>query len=251
MFMHLSVPTVRLIHFEVFITMYNLSFIKILPYFSSFKDKAILNGRSSFVSKTKYAKMEPQNLPTIELLKRLIMLLTKDRICNIATFGSVILSLFGAGQAKSVLLIVGSITLVPYICSRFNKVTYSAEGVFTNDKGEDLSNRLPKKLGMILCITLIAISATFTSLPSFLPHRFIIPSFAMLIFTIPFLYFMVINCPISILCNKNAYQKEVSGITPSSNAFSKSSDSSSFYNNPGYSNMIGNKYYNSLSDRNR
>lgn len=145
------------------------------------------------------------------------MLLTKDRIWNIATFGSVILSLFFAGQAKSALLIIGSITLVPYIFSRFNKVTYSAEGVFINSKGEDLRERLPKRLGMILCITLIAIAATFTSLPSLLPYRFIVPSFAMLIFTIPFLYFMVINCPISILCNKSAYQKEVSGITPSDN----------------------------------
>ena len=173
--------------------------------------------------------------------------LTKDRIWNIVTFVSVIIALLIAEQTKSALLVVGSITLVPYICFRFNKVTYSAEGVFVSSNGEDLSARLPKRLGMILCITLIAISATFTSLPNFLPHRFIVPSFAMLIFIIPFLYFMVINCPISILCNKNSYQKEVSGIVPSAH--------SSFYNSKerqvaidrrcsaSYSMLVGNAFH--------
>ncbi|WP_341753795.1 hypothetical protein [Candidatus Tisiphia endosymbiont of Dioctria rufipes] len=80
--------------------------------------------------------------------------LNKDNFWNLMFWRGICFSVFlseqiadfsGIGGLVSLVL---SLTLIPYILTRFNQVKYTDNKIFLNSQGEDLTNRLPKRLGI-------------------------------------------------------------------------------------------------------
>ncbi|MDR0773926.1 MAG: hypothetical protein LBE72_01155, partial [Rickettsia sp.] len=135
------------------------------------------------------------------------------------------------------------LTLVPYILTRFNQVKYTDNKIFLNSQGEDLTNRLPKRLGVVFLVNIFfsaaCISKNFNELT--------ISSIIGIALTLPILYCIYKNCPISILFNKNAWQEEIIGMKAGAyNAnYSTSTFSSNnvYYTGIEYRNSPSNMYY--------
>lgn len=121
----------------------------------------------------------------------------------------------------SVLLLLFAIFILPRILTMFNKVTYTADGVFVNKQSESLAQNLPTKFNLVLFAN-IGFTA-FIFVPCFMFNGFIllnltITTFIAFLLFIPTMYFIYKNCPVSILFHKQAWCKAVTGITPMSKA---------------------------------
>lgn len=118
--------------------------------------------------------------------------------------------------------------VVPYIAAQGAKVSFDKEKGFFNKEGESLKASYPKEFGIILFLTILSpalilflVAILQSDILIFLTIGFLVP----LILLIPTLYFVIKNCPITILFNRNAWCEEVTGIrqmTPEEIAASKS-----------------------------
>ncbi|MCC8399353.1 MAG: hypothetical protein LN563_02080 [Rickettsia endosymbiont of Platyusa sonomae] len=144
----------------------------------------------------------------------------------------------------ALIILVLSLTLVPYLLTRFNKTKYISNKIFLNSQGKDLTNKLPKRFSIIFLVniffTAACISKNFNELN--------LSSIIGIALVLPISYFIYKNCPISILFNKNAWQEEVIGIkagTYNANVHSSSTFSSNniYYTGIEHRNLPGNMYY--------
>ncbi len=101
-----------------------------------------------------------------------------------------------------------SVTLVPYLLLRKNKVVYTEDKIFLNAQGEPLTDRLPKGFA-IIAVTFILTG--FIYIPLFLSMNFIITELLVFPLSIISLYFLYKNCPIAILFNKAAHNLGIFG----------------------------------------
>ena len=96
---------------------------------------------------------------------------------------------------------------VPYAVKKANKLSFDKKKGFFNKEGRSLKNVYPKDLGNVTWLTFLL----------FPLECFIFDGMACtlsLFFLTPILYFILKNCPITILFYKNAWCKEVTGIKP-------------------------------------
>ena len=103
--------------------------------------------------------------------------------------------------------IVFACITVPGILSLFNKVTFQNDKYFSAD-GIDLSNKLPINFTFIIVVFVISVFISETIMDNLL-----------FFMSLPMLFFILNNVPISILFNKNSWQnsKEVYGILSNPN----------------------------------
>jgi hypothetical protein len=152
-----------------------------------------------------------------------------------------------------VFVFFGTLFLVPYSVRTFCKVTYTEQKTFINSQGSLLTDRYPTKIVSIFLLALAVCVFTGRKLDSFkdLPDSI---AFAILLgnfFLVPTIYFIKINCPISILFNKDAWCPEVAGVVfqhSSSHSFSShtspsSLSPSSWSTNPSYRHLGGNMHH--------
>ena len=104
---------------------------------------------------------------------------------------------------------------VPLLVKYFSKVTYS-DGKFFNIEGIelDIPNQLPNGFFLIvtpilMAISLGAISDKFVEKSSMLINFLFIPSLLIVVFFIPVLFFILKNCPVSILFNYQFYKQNI------------------------------------------
>lgn len=143
--------------------------------------------------------------------------------------------------------------------AKLNKVTYE-DGVFISKTGRDLSKNLPKHLFWVIVLMMPFTIQSVFFIKSHIPflHEKMFAYTAAALF-VPTMYFILKNCPISILFNKKALVPEVIGIeggsynhshsgsnskhfTPPSGTYSNSSMSNprNLYSNPSYRSYSGN-----------
>ena len=109
--------------------------------------------------------------------------------------------------------------VVPYIAAQGAKVSFDKEKGFFNKEGESLKASYPKEFGIILFLTILSpalilflVAILQSDILIFLTIGFLVP----LILLIPTLNFVIKNCPITILFNRNAWCKEtgIRSMTP-------------------------------------
>lgn len=120
---------------------------------------------------------------------------------------------FEIGLLGLILFII-SMTIVPYIIASFNKVKYIEGKIFLNAKNKDLSAKLPKKFSIVFLINFIL--SVFIYVPYVLLDNKGVAGMpftttAALIFALPTLYFIYLNCPISILFTNTAWKLGITG----------------------------------------
>jgi len=123
----------------------------------------------------------------------------------LAVFISELLS--NISSLLSLLCIVLSILFVPSRLTKLNKVEYTKDKIFLNSQKENLKERLPTKFPVVLLINLIIFPIILSRYFNALNISVIIG----LVLLLPTLYFVIINCPISILFNINAWTPEIAG----------------------------------------
>ncbi|RYE27587.1 MAG: hypothetical protein EOP45_00710 [Sphingobacteriaceae bacterium] len=109
------------------------------------------------------------------------------------------------------------LTITPYLLARVNKVVFTEEKVFINKQRESLEKKYPKHLSIIIPIAIaVSINCFFAFNKSFPNFEESMAVYAAIGLAVPVLYFIILNCPISILFNKNAWNKQVTGLDHSS-----------------------------------
>ncbi|MDR0329142.1 MAG: hypothetical protein LBH99_00450 [Rickettsia sp.] len=140
--------------------------------------------------------------------------------------------------------------LVPYLITRCNKVKYTKDKIFLNSEGQNLMNRLPKQLFWVIVLMFVVtvwvgsmLDTQWQDVNNLISSILIIGT----LLSVPTLYFIYKNCPISILFNKNAWQEEIIGMKAGAyNAnYSTSTFSSNniYYTGIEYRNSPSNMYY--------
>jgi hypothetical protein len=134
---------------------------------------------------------------------------------------------------------------VPYAVKKANKLSFDIENGFFNKEGRLLKTSYPKNILDIIILTFLL----------FPLECFIFEGMAgtlSLFFLTPILYFILKNCPITILFNKNAWCEEVTGVRPmtpeeaarfNSISFRRSNDSYERRHSSSHSFNFNNVYY--------
>ena len=171
-----------------------------------------------------------------------------DNFWNILTWVAIPLSVEISSEYGSILGLIGSFTLVPYILAKFNNIYFDpsskedtplAEVKVFNKRGESLSMHLPfefdyvKSCFIVSIIMMVIIGNVFT--PSEIDTSLII--FALL--GLPMSYFIKNNIPVSAFFNSKAWDyyevlftpndKKVSHTTASGPSKSPSSSLDNYY----------------------
>jgi hypothetical protein len=136
---------------------------------------------------------------------------TRDNFWNIIFLVGISTSIAIAEHSDNLLVFFLSLIVAPYLFSRFNKVTFTADNIFINSEGESLEKRYPVRLPMIFTVNFlvnIPIITNFAGSLSFADMAFIF-------FTIPTTYFIYLNCPITILFNPNSWDRKIIRYNPS------------------------------------
>jgi len=138
-----------------------------------------------------------------------------------------------------------TILIVPYLTTRFNKVIYTDDKIFLNSQGDPLTERLPKKL-LWAIFSAIAVAA-FTG--SELDKNWLgvseLIAFPLLVSVFIFvftLYFIIKNCPISLLFNKNSWHESIIGMRPGITGSNNGISSQPWHQDISRSNSGGNIY---------
>lgn len=121
-----------------------------------------------------------------------------DNFWNVLIYLAMAIAAQISAEMYSATLLIAAFTLVPYLLSKCNKVQY-IEGKFINAKGKDLSKHLPKKLPLVFVLTIIFCIYTLPKVSSLAREHIDGVLIMLTIGFIPFLYFIFINCPISLL----------------------------------------------------
>ncbi|MEI7999521.1 MAG: hypothetical protein WCH62_08465, partial [Candidatus Omnitrophota bacterium] len=145
--------------------------------------------------------------------------------------------------------------VVPYLAAQGAKVSFDKEKGFLNKEGKSLKNVYPRKFGMVIFLTILSpVLILFlagmlqSDILIFLVIGFLLP----LVLLTPTLYFIIKNCPITILFNKNAWCEEVTGMrqmTPEERArfdsisSKRSDDSNKYRTSPAYRHLISNIHH--------
>jgi len=153
----------------------------------------------------------------------------KDNFCTLMFFVCSVLSIFILGIFFEVKFGGAFVTIlvVGFCVSRFNPVScIKYEGkkkgklpVFLNSQGQYLNNRLPKEL----LFSIIAM-AFWSALGFVLKIKISKLEATALMLLMPTLYFILKNCPISIMYKKEAWTPKVHGIYPNTSQSIKTSD---------------------------
>jgi hypothetical protein len=140
-------------------------------------------------------------------------LATKDNFWNLMFWVGMVSSIFVSEQLHdlspvlSLICIILSFVTVPGLLINFNKVSFIAPETFINSNGENLQHRFPKHFPIVFVINLltsgIIISKNFNELS--------VTSITAIFMTLPTLYFIFKNCPISIITHAKAWKEEVIG----------------------------------------
>lgn len=191
---------------------------------------------------------------------------SKDNFWNLIVYFGIVLTVLVAEQNGSALLLISSFTVVPYILTRFNKVKYLANGTCTNSQGDDLSNKpavlafVIIMLNFILCV--FGDVAGWLSFLSSIPQPFKFTAFTCCIMFCPFMYFIIANCPISILFNIDSWIGRSSSASghlnsseahstlhnrPMNNVHAHSPSRNDLITNPSYSYLPQNVYHSNNS----
>ncbi|WP_375333260.1 MULTISPECIES: hypothetical protein [unclassified Candidatus Tisiphia] len=184
--------------------------------------------------------------------------LNKDNFWNLMFWSGVVFSVFMVIlldellHNKVVNFISAWITilLVPYLIARCNKVKYTEDKIFLNSEGQNLMNRLPKQLFWVILLMFAVtvwvgsmLDTHWKDVNDFISSILIVGT----LLSVPTLYFIYKNCPISILFNKNAWQQEIIGMkagTYNSNVHSSTFSSNNiYYTGIEHRNLPGNMYY--------
>jgi hypothetical protein len=176
--------------------------------------------------------------------------LSKDNFWNLVVFLGILLTVAIAEHFSSALMFVLAFTAVPYLLTRFNKVKYLEDGTIVNSQGEDLNDRLPRALLLIIILDLILISYKFFGLIAKTPDGFKGTVALGIITFLPTLYFVIKNCPISILFNLTPFlcrrTIDASGISKDYMVISRRPMSSSHDHSASRNDLITNPIYGHL-----
>lgn len=150
--------------------------------------------------------------------------LNKDNFWNlmffVATASGIMLSewLMAIPEVSLVglLTLITSLTFVPWLMISLNSVSWVGGRVFVNKQGQVINTKLLKWLLLVFP----AVAGSIVVVPDFLEilfssqtlDRFIITLVFTSFFIAPVLFFILINCPISILFNRNSYRPSVNGM---------------------------------------
>ncbi len=190
---------------------------------------------------------------------------SRDNFWNLIVYFGVLLTVCISVQIDSMCCLISAFTVAPYILTRFNKIRYLENGACVNSRGNDLSNRLPLLILPIIILNFIlCVFGDVAGLFGFLskiPQPFKFTAFIGCIMLWPMLYFIIKNCPISILFNVESWFGNSSGSAsgfirsseshsalhhrPMNNSQAYSSSSNDFITSPVYSYLPQNVYHNS------
>jgi len=114
------------------------------------------------------------------------------------------------------LTLITSLTFVPWLMISLNSVSWVGGKVFVNKQGQVTNTKSLKWLLLVFP----AIAGSIVVVPDFLEilfssdalDRFIITLVFTSFLIAPVLFFILINCPISILFNRNSYRPSVNGM---------------------------------------
>ena len=114
------------------------------------------------------------------------------------------------------LTLITSLTFVPWLMISLNSVSWVGGKVFVNKQGQVINTKSLKWLLLVFP----AIAGSIVVVPDFLEilfssdglDRFIITLVFTSFLIAPVLFFILINCPISILFNRNSYWPSVNGM---------------------------------------
>ena len=114
------------------------------------------------------------------------------------------------------LTLITSLTFVPWLMISLNSVSWVGGKVFVNKQGQVINTKSLKWLLLVFP----AIAGSIVVVPDFLEilfssdglDRFIITLVFTSFLIAPVLFFILINCPISILFNRNSYRPSVNGM---------------------------------------
>ena len=150
--------------------------------------------------------------------------LNKDNFWNlmflVATASGIMLSewLMAIPEVSLVglLTLITSLTFVPWLMISLNSVSWVGGKVFVNKQGQVTNTKSLKWLLLVFP----AIAGSIVVVPDFLEilfssdalDRFIITLVFTSFLIAPVLFFILINCPISILFNRNSYRPSVNGM---------------------------------------
>lgn len=151
--------------------------------------------------------------------------LNRDNLCNLMfwfgmSFGFLLVDIAGDTKIFGNILLGGiifwfALILVPYFVYKFNKIEFTEEFMFVSNNSDTLNNKFPLSLGKVLIVALVTTVASVSLLKKIFPNLnsflLISPTFS-IFFGVIVAYFIYKNCPIAILFNKNAWQKEITGI---------------------------------------
>jgi len=214
------------------------------------------------------------NLFNIATIAVFVATIIFNRIIGLEIFVWVIAPVTGVNTAYKMYIndflrnfIIASVPIGTFfILAMLNKVTFK-DGKFFNKSGQDLSDRLPSKFGKWLLFSVIGVSFCMINIRlSDLSEDMFDDNFFHMLFlistSISLLYFVILNCPISILINKEVLTRSeelfgasAGNYTPSSTGSikpigisthrpntSSSSTSRNYYSDPSYRSMSGNIY---------
>jgi hypothetical protein len=142
---------------------------------------------------------------------------------------------------------------LPYTVKKANKVVFDKENGFFTKEGRSLKTSYPRNILGIIVLAIIAfplIGLIMDSLHLKISDATGTTILLSLFLLIPTLYFIIQNCPITILFYKNAWCKEVTGIKPMTpeeaarfNSCSKRSSSSDRIHDIRYRYLISNIHH--------
>ena len=189
-------------------------------------------------------------------------LLSKDNFWNLVVYFGIVLTVFAGEQLESATIFICAFTITPYILTRFNKVRYLEDGRCINSQGDDLSDRLPRALPLIIALDAMLVSFKFFGLIAKTPDGFKGTVALGIIALLPILYFIIKNCPISILFNLEALSRNRIGATscsfktnsmlhtrPMNNSHAHSSSRNELITSPVYSHLPQNVYHSNHNRR--
>lgn len=171
---------------------------------------------------------------------------TKDNFWNLMYWAMVAAAGFLVGSINEeyrefrIFILTGALIIITYFIKRMQGVVINSDNVFINSAGEKLDSKYPKYLIWVIFLNIALISglADKVTLPESVPM--VLAACNGSILFLPMLYFIMINCPVSLIFNSKAWSKEVCGFEPNNQSRPFNNDT---YAHPVYSFLPGNIYH--------
>lgn len=149
--------------------------------------------------------------------------LSKDNFWNLMfaigmTFGFVTAFEFGREYSTTAFLVSWSTILgIPLLVRKYTTVSFTTAKTFLNSQGEDISSRIPKTLVWLIVFTIGVTALTGNIIDNHGKNLPEIVSSLLIFFALFFSfssYFILINCPISVLFNLDVWKQKSDFSTP-------------------------------------